>query len=118
MFVDIVAHGGNLLLNVGPTGDGVVPIAQAQRLLALGWWLRTNGDAILGNRPWTRHEGKTGDGHDFRLPTKDESLFANIQGTPTSNFEELCVPPPDGTTGNVRGQQGLESNKIRMYDYV
>ena len=43
MFVDVVAHGGNLLLNVGPTAEGVIPWVQAQRLLALGWWLRTNG---------------------------------------------------------------------------
>src|SRR3546814_6823332 len=96
MFVDIVAHGGNLLLNVGPTGDGVVPFAQAQRLLALGWWLRTNGDAIFGTRPWTRHEGKTGEGHDVRFTTKDDSLFAIIQGTPTSAVVELDVTPPAG----------------------
>ena len=57
MFVDIVAHGGNLLLNVGPNADGTIPWVQAQRLLALGWWLRTNGDAIYGTRPWTRTDG-------------------------------------------------------------
>ena len=57
MFVDVVAHGGNLLLNVGPTAPGTIPWVQAQRLLALGWWLRTNGAAIYGTRPWTPRRG-------------------------------------------------------------
>ena len=65
MFVDVVAHGGNLLLNVGPNADGTIPWVQAQRLLALGWWLRTNGDAIYGTRPWTPHRR-----HDRRGPRR------------------------------------------------
>lgn len=52
MLADIVSKNGNLLLNVGPTADGVIPWHQAERLLGLGWWLRTNGDAIYGTRPW------------------------------------------------------------------
>src|SRR3546814_19775636 len=58
MFVDIVAHGGNLLLNVGPTGHGVVPFAQAHRPLALGWWLRPTGDPTFGTSTWTPHPGQ------------------------------------------------------------
>jgi alpha-L-fucosidase len=93
MFIDIVAHGGNLLLNVGPTGDGVIPWAQAQRLLALGWWLRTNGDAIYGSRPWTRPTGTTAEGHDVRYTTVDDALCAIVLGTPTSATVELDVTP-------------------------
>jgi alpha-L-fucosidase len=96
MFVDIVAHGGNLLLNVGPTADGTIPWAQAQRLLALGWWLRTNGEAIHGSRPWTRATGVTGEGHDVRFTRVGESLCAIVQGTPSSDVVELDVAPhPD-----------------------
>jgi alpha-L-fucosidase len=51
MFVDIVARGGNLLLNVGPTAAGEIPAAQARRLLELGWWLEVHGEAIYGTRP-------------------------------------------------------------------
>ena len=96
MFVDIVAHGGNLLLNVGPNADGTIPWVQAQRLLALGWWLRTNGDAIYGTRPWTRTDGTTGEGHDIRYTTRDGVVFAIVCGTPGGDVVELDVTPePD-----------------------
>ena len=93
MFIDIVAHGGNLLLNVGPTADGSIPWVQAQRLLALGWWLRTNGEAIYGSRPWARTDGVTGEGHAVRFTTKDDALYAIIKGTPSSDVVELDVTP-------------------------
>ena len=51
---------------------------QAQRLLALGWWLRTNGDAIYGTRPWTRTDGTTAEGHDVRYTTRDGAVFAIV----------------------------------------
>jgi len=50
-FVDIVSKNGNLLLNVGPTADGIIPEMQRERLLGLGNWLRVNGEAIYGTRP-------------------------------------------------------------------
>lgn len=48
MLVDIVSRGGNLLLNVGPTADGRIPVIQQQRLLDMGAWLKVNGEAIYG----------------------------------------------------------------------
>jgi alpha-L-fucosidase len=103
MFVDIVAHGGNLLLNVGPTGDGGIPWAQAQRLLALGWWLRTNGEAIYASRPWTRTSGATGEGHEVRFTTVDDRLYAIVLGTPTSAEVTLDVAPPSGGQVHLLG---------------
>jgi alpha-L-fucosidase len=103
MFVDIVAHGGNLLLNVGPTAEGVIPWVQAQRLLALGWWLRTNGDAIYGTRPWSRTDGTTGEGHDVRYTTRDGGLYAIVCGTPTSGTVELDVVAPPGAAVRLLG---------------
>jgi alpha-L-fucosidase len=103
MFVDIVASGGNLLLNVGPNADGVVPWAQASRLLALGWWLRTNGEAIYGSRPWTRTAGVTGEGQEVRFTTVGDALYAIVLDTPSSEVVELDVTPDASATVHLLG---------------
>lgn len=82
MLVDIVSKNGNLLLNVGPTAEGTIPWLQAERLLGLGWWLRTNGDAIYGTRPWQTATGKTADGIAVRFTQKRDAVYAILLGTP------------------------------------
>jgi len=46
--VDIVSKGGNYLLNVGPTAEGVIPQPSQDNLREVGKWLKTNGEAIYG----------------------------------------------------------------------
>jgi alpha-L-fucosidase len=48
--LDTVSRGGNLLLNVGPTADGRIPVVMQERLAYLGQWLDRNGEAIYGTR--------------------------------------------------------------------
>jgi alpha-L-fucosidase len=91
LVADIVARGGNLLLNVGPTGAGEIPWAQAQRLLALGWWLRANGDAVYGTRPWSVAEGTTGCGLAVRYTCDDAAVNAIVLGAPAGAQVELGV---------------------------
>jgi alpha-L-fucosidase len=46
--VDIVSKGGNYLLNVGPTAEGVIPQEAQDNLRTVGRWLKVNGEAVYG----------------------------------------------------------------------
>lgn len=48
MLADIASKGGNFLLNVGPTPEGLIPDASVERLKALGKWMAVNGESIHG----------------------------------------------------------------------
>lgn len=49
--VDIISKGGNYLLNVGPTGQGVIPQGAVNDLNEVGAWMKVNGPAIYGSKP-------------------------------------------------------------------
>jgi alpha-L-fucosidase len=48
---DIASKGGNYLLNVGPTAEGVIPQASQEILRSIGKWLKVNGESIYGTGP-------------------------------------------------------------------
>ena len=102
MLVDIVARGGNLLLNVGPGADGQIPFAQALRLTALGWWLRVNGAAIYGTRP-----GGTcvaGDGRPVACTVgADGTRYLIAQGAPADAWSVAVDAPGPGTEVRMLG---------------
>ncbi len=50
MMVNVFVRGGNLLLNVGPDRDGVVPQPVVERLREIGVWMHTYGDSVYGTR--------------------------------------------------------------------
>ncbi len=51
-FARLVAAGGGLTINVGPSADGKIPLLQQERLLDLGKWIKVNEEAIYGSRPF------------------------------------------------------------------
>jgi alpha-L-fucosidase len=104
MIADVTSKNGNLLLNVGPTAEGLVPWAQASRLLSVGWWLQVNGEAIYGTRPWERPEGRTADGTAVRFSRKGESLYAIVLGQAKAAEVVLeAMAPPHAASVQLLG---------------
>lgn len=99
-FVDIVSKNGNLLLNVGPEADGTIPAGQRERLEGLGKWLKANGEAIYGTRPWTQASAQTTDGGRVRFTTRGGKLYVVLLDEPVG--KTVTVPKlPLATMTNV-----------------
>jgi alpha-L-fucosidase len=71
VLVDLVSRGGNFLLDIGPTGDGRIPVIMQQRLVEIGDWLKVNGDAIYG----TRFAGRDCQWSDGKRPGQEYGEF-------------------------------------------
>jgi len=55
---EIASKGGNYLLNVGPTAEGVFPEESIERLKKVGQWMSVNGESVYGTTKWiVSHEG-------------------------------------------------------------
>ena len=74
LLIDLASKGVNYLLNVGPTAEGVIPEPSAERLRAIGAWLKVNGEAIYGTQgspfPY-EHDG-------LRMTTRPGRLFLHL----------------------------------------
>ncbi len=135
MFVDLVSRGGNLLLNVGPTSGGKIPVIMEQRLMDIGRFLDVNGEAIYGTRPWQKtrqwSEGEipkvkyggtymvkydinevTGDPKGEKavieafFTSKEENVYAMVPRWPGSEFVLKDVNASNQTTVSMLGLDG------------
>jgi len=109
LLVDIVSKGGNLLLDVGPTADGRIPVIMQQRLVEIGQWLQVNGEAIYGTRPWRQ----TSEGEGLRYTCKGDAVYAICMGWPGRELI-LSVPKPTReATVTMLGHSGfLASHQV------
>ncbi|WP_423605216.1 alpha-L-fucosidase [Sphingomonas sp. MS122] len=98
LLVNAAVRNGNVLANVSPDPDGMVPARQAETLRGVGAWLRRHGKAIYGTRPGPLQpvDGVYGATQSAR------SIFVHVLSWPTP---ELRIPL-QGTVGDVRNLSG------------
>ncbi len=78
---DIASKGGNYLLNVGPTAEGVIPPESVAILKTVGAWMKTNGDAIHGTQAGPSRDTIRLQ-PDGRMTTKPGKLFLHVFNWP------------------------------------
>ncbi|QOY93381.1 alpha-L-fucosidase [Massilia sp. UMI-21] len=94
--IDNVSRGGNLLLNISPRSDGTVPEDQAAVLREVGAWLKRNGEAIYGTRPWQPdHESIV------RYTRKGDILYAILLAWPDETLNLMALPQNIGRASSV-----------------
>ena len=98
--VHTVARGGNYLLNIGPKGDGSVPVHERQVLDEIGTWLKVNGEAIYGTEPAL----SLGPLPYAELTRKGNNLYVHLMDT-----------PPDGKV-RIKGIAGGINSVVPLDD--
>jgi alpha-L-fucosidase len=83
--IDIASKGGNYLLNVGPTAEGLIPQASVDRLHQMGAWLKVNGESIYGTIASPFAFLSWG-----RATTKQNKLYLHVFQKPSDN--QLKIP--------------------------
>ena len=145
MLVDLVSRGGNLLLDVGPTADGRIPMIMQSRLIEMGDWLAVNGEAIYATRPWSQNcqwspgampaqdfgqhktkydvmdlvrksQGKASIQAFFT--SKPDLLYAITPGWPGTELVLRNVRPKDGAAITMLGAQGMLSWRVNGNNLV
>lgn len=109
LFIKTVSLGGNLLLDIGPTADGRIPVIMQQRLIEIGDWLKVNGDAIYKTKAWrTTKENDT-----IFYTCKGEDVYAISLQWPGKELVLNAPKPTAKTKVSMLGYDGTVSWKKR-----
>jgi alpha-L-fucosidase len=88
--VDIASKGGNFLLNVGPTSEGLFPQASIDRLQKIGQWMKVNSESIYGTETSPFHSTPWGRCTRKALPDGGTRLYLHLFHWPEDG--QLSVP--------------------------
>jgi alpha-L-fucosidase len=89
--VEIVSKGGTFLLNVGPTGEGVIPAESVAVLREVGDWLKVNGEAIYGAEPTSLKGAGALSAESLKKLKAQEEMAVKTGATPRKKVEAEMV---------------------------
>jgi alpha-L-fucosidase len=93
--IDIVAKGGNLMVSIGPDGEGRFHPEAIRKLEYAGKWLKVNGEAIYETRPWIQY--KEGDDIRFTRSKDNRYVYAISLKWPGERLTSRFVRPRKGS---------------------
>jgi len=96
---DAVVRNGNVLANVGPDADGVIPPKETETLKGVGRWLQRHGRAVYGTRPGPLQPVD----NVYGTTTAGDRVFVHIVGWPA---DELALPPLPRKVVDARNLSG------------
>lgn len=115
--IDVAAKGGNYLLNVGPTAEGLIPAESVKRLDDIGAWMKINSEAIYSTR--SRQNYKEGDHYKFTV-SKDEKytyVIADELKGHTATIKDIS-PRPGSKLFMLGVKKSLAWTQLSNGDYL
>lgn len=93
---ETVSCGGNLLVNIGPTQDGIIPPIFEERLRQMGLWMKVNSESIYGSKPWRYQNDSTTAGVWYTTLTisTTTAVYAIVPMSQIKNVTRLYLGSP------------------------
>ena len=107
--IDIASKGGNFLLNVGPTSEGLFPEPSIERLKDMGEWMKINGEAIYKTQASPFQQLKWGRCTQ-KVKGENTILYLHIFDWPKDG--ELIVPKVENKIVKAYALAGQEIKKL------
>ncbi|HTM98466.1 MAG TPA: alpha-L-fucosidase [Pedobacter sp.] len=97
--VDVVANGGNLLLNIGPMGNGNFPKWATTRLTSIGKWMDVNSEAITNTKPWVKTNEASSKAESVPTMANETNTMKDAvhDGTPKSTSPDIYFTTKEKT---------------------